>query len=56
MISEFGREIQILIDKELEAGHHEIDVNANNFPSAVYFYRIQAGGGFMNTKKMILIK
>jgi hypothetical protein len=55
MISEFGREIQILIDKELEAGYHEIDVNANDFPSAVYFYRIQSGG-FMNTKKMILLK
>ncbi len=50
-----GREIQTLINKELEAGSHEINFHASNFPSGVYFYRIQSGD-FIQTKKMILMK
>ncbi len=50
-----GREIQTLINKELEAGYHEINFDASSFPGGVYFYRIQAGD-FIQTKKMILIK
>jgi hypothetical protein len=50
-----GREIQTLINKELEAGYHEINFDATNFPSGVYFYRIQTGN-FIQTKKMILMK
>ncbi len=54
-----GRELQTLIDKEIEAGYHEIIFNANSIagglPSGVYFYRIQAGD-FIETKKMILLK
>ena len=50
-----GREIQILIDKEVEAGYHEINFNGDNFPSGIYFYRMQSGD-FTQTKKMILLK
>jgi hypothetical protein len=50
-----GREIQPLINKELKAGYHEVNFNAGNFPSGVYFYRIQSGN-FISTKKMILMK
>jgi hypothetical protein len=50
-----GREIQTLINKELKAGYHEINIDANNFSSGVYFYRIQSGD-FTHTKKMILMR
>lgn len=50
-----GREIQTLINKELEAGYHEVNINATNLSSGVYFYRIQSGD-FIQTKKMILMK
>ncbi|MGD1044439.1 MAG: T9SS type A sorting domain-containing protein [Bacteroidota bacterium] len=50
-----GREVQTLINKELEAGYHEINFDANKIPSGIYFYRIQSGD-FIQTKKMILIK
>jgi hypothetical protein len=39
----------------MEAGYHEINIDADNFPSGVYFYRIQSGD-FINTKKMILMR
>ncbi|MGE5811381.1 MAG: fibronectin type III domain-containing protein [Ignavibacteria bacterium] len=50
-----GREVRTIINKELEAGYHEINIDADNFPSGVYFYRIQSGN-FINTKKMILMR
>ena len=50
-----GREVQVLIDEELEAGYHEVNVNAVNFSSGVYFYRIEAGT-FTQTKKFVLMK
>ena len=50
-----GREVLTLINKELETGYHEINFDAGNFTSGVYFYRIQSGD-FIQTKKMILMK
>ncbi|HVN49613.1 MAG TPA: T9SS type A sorting domain-containing protein [Bacteroidota bacterium] len=50
-----GREIQVLIDKELVAGFYEVSFDANHYPSGVYFYRIQSGS-FVQTKKMIFMK
>ncbi|MCW8848841.1 MAG: T9SS type A sorting domain-containing protein [Melioribacteraceae bacterium] len=50
-----GKEIQTLINKELETGYHEINFDASNYQSGIYFYRIQAGN-YIQTKKMVLIK
>jgi len=58
-----GREVTILVNEELEAGYHEVDFNASNLSSGVYFYRMQtndpslrSGHGFTESKKMILMK
>ncbi len=50
-----GREIKTLVDEEKTAGNYEVQFNASNLSSGVYFYRIQAGD-FMQTKKLILLK
>ena len=50
-----GREVAILVNEQQKAGYYEIDWNAVNNSSGVYFYKIQAGE-FVETKKMILIK
>lgn len=50
-----GREVTTLVSKELQAGYHEVNFNASNLSSGVYFYRIQAGD-FYQVKKMILMK
>lgn len=50
-----GREVQTLIHKELEAGYHEIMFDANNFPSGIYFYKIQSGD-YVQTKEMVFMK
>jgi predicted lipoprotein with Yx(FWY)xxD motif len=50
-----GREVDILVNKSQNAGNHNVEWNAVNFPSGVYFYRLEAGS-FVSNKKMILIK
>jgi hypothetical protein len=58
-----GSEVAILVNKEKSAGTYEVEWNASNVPSGVYFYTIHAGDpssssgqGFMETKKMLLLK
>jgi len=50
-----GEEVASLINNQQNAGTYEINFDAANFASGVYFYRLEAG---INTdiKKMILIK
>jgi len=51
-----GREIEQLISNNLIAGQYQIKFDASNYPSGTYFYRLDAGGEFEKTSKMILIK
>ncbi len=50
-----GREIEILVNKEMKPGTYRADWNASKFSSGVYFYRLEAGE-FTETRKMILVK
>jgi len=50
-----GREIATLINGDISAGEHQIEWNAGNLPSGIYYYRIQAGN-FTETKKLLLTK
>jgi hypothetical protein len=50
-----GKEIEVLLNEKLQAGIYQTNWNASNFPSGVYFYRIQVGD-FSETKKLILLK
>jgi hypothetical protein len=44
-----------LVNGEIEAGSYDIEFNAANLPSGVYFYNIETGN-FVQTKKMLLMK
>jgi hypothetical protein len=50
-----GNEIVTLINKEQHAGSHQVDFNASELSSGLYFYSIKSNG-VTQTKKMILIK
>jgi len=50
-----GNEIEILIDNEMQTGVYEVEFDATNLPSGIYFYTLRTGI-FTNTKKMMLIK
>lgn len=50
-----GREAAILVNETLRAGEYNVDFNAGNLPSGVYFYRLVTND-FSKTKKMVLVK
>jgi hypothetical protein len=50
-----GREVSILLSKELAAGKYSLQWNAAGLASGVYFYRLHARE-FVETKKLILLR
>ncbi len=50
-----GDEVATLVDEYNPAGKYEVEFNAAELSSGVYFYTLQAGS-FTNTKKLILMK
>ena len=50
-----GRSVETPLNQFLNAGTYNIDFNAGNLSSGVYFYRLETVG-FSETRKMILVK
>ena len=50
-----GKEVATLVNEKLNAGSYKVDWNASDYPSGVYFYRVQTED-FSETKKMVLLK
>jgi predicted esterase len=50
-----GREVATVVLEEISAGSYTKQWSANNYPSGVYFYRLQAGS-YTETKKLLLLK
>jgi len=50
-----GKEVATLVNEIKPAGNYEVNFDASNLSSGVYFYQLRAGN-FTEMKKMILIK
>ena len=50
-----GKEVAVLVNESLKPGNYEVELNASDYPSGVYFYTITSAN-YSNTKKMVLIK
>ena len=50
-----GNQVAMLVNGRIEAGVHEVNFDASNIASGVYFYKLEANG-FNDVKKMMLIK
>jgi len=50
-----GNEVKTLVDEYREAGRYEVDFDASELTSGVYFYKLQIGNNTF-TKKMAVIK
>jgi hypothetical protein len=55
LLNAIGEEVAVLVNEEQDKGFHQVDFNASNLASGVYFYQLKAGE-YLQTKKMILIK
>ncbi len=58
-----GNEVVTLVNKEQQTGSYEIEFNAKELNSGIYFYKLQAGNPstgsgqvYSETKKMVLMK
>ncbi len=56
----FGREITILVNEKEPAGEHEVEWNAESYPSGIYYAHLAAteglGGSSVQTMKLLLLK
>jgi len=50
-----GKQVAILVESEYKTGKYEVDFNAENLSSGVYFCKMETSG-FVNVKKMLLVK
>ena len=58
-----GREVTSLVNQQMQPGNYNVDWDASNYPSGVYFYKLEAGDpstgsgrGFVESKRMVLVK
>jgi subtilisin family serine protease len=50
-----GNEVVTLVDEFRDVGSYEVEFDASNISTGIYFYKLQSGS-FVETKKMILLK
>lgn len=50
-----GKVVDILVNKEMEAGSYNVSFTNSNLSSGIYFYELKAGN-FRDVKKMTLVK
>lgn len=51
-----GREIQTLVSEFQNAGTYFVNFDASKLSSGIYFYNLQVGNDFVETKKMLLMR
>ncbi len=50
-----GRDVVTLVDNQMSAGMHQVEFDASDLSSGIYFYQIHTGA-FSDMKKLILLK
>jgi hypothetical protein len=55
LFNTLGQIVRELVNGDLEAGRHEVRVDASGLASGVYFYRLRAGN-FIQTKSLSLLR
>ncbi|MBN2426629.1 MAG: T9SS type A sorting domain-containing protein [Calditrichaceae bacterium] len=51
-----GQKVRVLVDEAQNAGRHNVNFTANGIASGIYFYVLSTKSGFVQIKKMALIK
>jgi len=56
-----GRQLDVLVSRELKPGRYEVKWDGRNHPSGVYYYKLivadhESGIKYVETKKMVMIK
>ena len=51
-----GQKVATLVSEKQKAGHHHVEWDASGFASGVYYYRLSTDAGFVQAKKLVLLK
>ena len=51
-----GQKVKTLISGKLSAGAHQVTFDASEYSSGVYFYKLTTDNGYVQTRKMVLLK
>jgi len=51
-----GKKIQTLVSEFQNANIYSVNFDASKLSSGIYFYKLQAGDGFVETKKMLFLR
>ena len=51
-----GQKITTLVSQKQSAGNYKVEWDASRFASGIYFYRLETDKGFVQSKKLILLK
>jgi flagellar hook assembly protein FlgD len=51
-----GQKVATLVSEKQSAGNHQVEWNAKGFASGVYYYTLRTEAGFVQTRKLMLIK
>ncbi len=51
-----GNEVATLVNEEQNAGAYSVEFDGSDYPSGVYYYRLEVNGNHIDTKRMILLK
>lgn len=50
-----GQDVGVVLHKFMDAGNHQVNLNAELLPSGIYLYKLESGGQVL-LKKMVLLK
>ena len=51
-----GQKVATLVNERKQAGFHQVEWDGSGFASGVYYYRLRTDAGFVQTKKLVLLK
>jgi hypothetical protein len=51
-----GNEVATLVNETKPSGNYEVEFDGSDYPSGIYFYRLEVDGDIIDTKRMVLLK
>ncbi len=51
-----GQKVVTLVSERQAAGKHQVEWNATGFAGGLYYYQLETETGFLNVRKIILLK
>ena len=51
-----GQKVTTLVNENRHAGHHHVEWDASGYASGVYYYRLSTSAGYVQTRKLVVLR